>query len=185
MYLITQLFIYCRHCRLKSKTYVDWLKSADSQQATTFSSFPPAQIMLQTEVPTFLFVNRITQNHHLTIQFPTTTLIFYTQSWRFNSPINKKQQNISTCYTKKKQLKFTRNEIEIFPIEISAQDYLWCKSDFTKNKRIEKRFQMNKFSPRNSISSPFFTYSLAVKMCWVIWWRFKCNRSSLLGFWLI
>lgn len=50
-----------------------------------------------------------------------------------------------------------------------------------QNKRIEKRFQMNKFSPRNSISSPFFTHSLAVKMWRVMCWRYKCNPSSLVG----
>lgn len=86
-------------------------------------------------------LNGITQfeNHHLTIQFPTTLLSF--QSWRFNSPINKKILKKKTFQHGKAIEVLKRNWN--FSIEIST-DYLWCKNDFYK-KRIENDFKWINF----------------------------------------
>lgn len=96
----------------------------------------------QLQIPT---MNGITQfeNHHLTIQFPTTLLRFI-QSWHFNSPITQKIKiKNSKTFLHGEAIEIFWNEIEKFFWNLSR---LFMIQKWLLQKKDWKRFQMNKFS---------------------------------------
>lgn len=89
-------------------------------------------------------LNRITQfeNHHLTIQFPTTLLSF--QSWRFNSPINKKKTpEKKETFQHGKAIEVLKWNWNFFYWNLNR---LFMMRKWLLQKKDWKRFQMNKFS---------------------------------------
>lgn len=150
-------------------TYAEWLKSAKSLSCVSLRrkkhSLKCLRFMFQTEARNHLKLPHWNysqfENHHLTIQFPTTLLSL--QSWRFNSPINKKQQHFYMV----RQLKFW-NEIEIFFWNLSR---LFMMQKWLLQKKDWKQFQMNKFSCLREKLNFVVLFVRSSRMCRLMRWR--------------
>lgn len=138
-----------RHCRLRSGTYVEWLKSADSQASPVLYSCCKQKFQFQTAFSVYewnytksSFNDSIYNNHTRFFLFLPNHDISILQ-------LIKKQQNISMCLA---------IEIEIFPIEIPARDYLWSKSDFSKIKGLKSDFKWINFPRETQFRLLFYAF---------------------------